>query len=495
MSREDEIRSLRLDKIKRLREKKIAPYSERIGKYNKINKVLSNFEQLEKSESEGSILGRMLVRRSAGKIVFAKIFDGTGRMQVVLKQDLLGKEKMKLFEKLFDVGDFIQFFGTFFRTKTGEKSLLVKDFHLLSKSLLPLPEKWAGLQDKEEIYRKRYLQLIQNPEVFERFILRSKIIKEIRHFLDERDFLEIETPILQTKAGGAMARTFRTHHNDLDIDMVLRISLEIDHKIIMAAGYPRIYEIGKAFRNEGSDPTHIQEFTMIEWYAAYEDLEQNMKWTEELLRGIAEKIFDKTEFRVWDHEGKEKVVSLEGVWPRYDFSELVKKNTGIDIFNTNREELEKKAAFYGAEKSEIKKMSDANLIDFIYKKSSRNKIINPAFVLNYPGSLKPLAQQSSDGTAKVAQLIIAGAEITNQYAELIDPVKQRELLLAQLEERSKGDEEAMDIDERFLSAMEYGMPPMTGFGMGIDRLVAFFTEQKNLRDTIFFPIMRPKDEN
>ena len=493
MSREEEIRNIRIQKIKRLEERGEYAYIPEVRQEFTIKDILNHFEEFQGEEKYLTVMGRIVVKRGAGNIAFAKVFDGTGRLQVVLKKDLLGKENMKAFEKLYDIGDFAMFSGTLFVTDRGEQSLLVDDFHMLTKSLRPLPEKWAGLKDQDEIYRKRYLQLITDEEAFERFIARAKIIREIRHFLDERGFLEVETPILQNSAGGAMARVFETHHNDLDMGMVMRISLELEHKMIMAAGYPRIYEIGKAFRNEGSDPTHIQEFTMIEWYAAYATLEQNMAWTEELLKKLARDVVGKMQFQVKDSEGNVHEVNFDQEWPRYRFPDLLKEHAGIDIQQLSREELEEKAKEYGLSEEEIGNTGDANLLDYIYKKSVRNRIIHPTFVTDYPGDLKPLAQQNEDGTARVAQLIIAGAEITNQYAELVDPLRQRELLEAQAKAKQAGDEEAMDVDERFLTAMEHGMPPMTGFGMGIDRLVALLTEQGNLRDVIFFPIMRPKE--
>lgn len=261
----------------------------------------------------------------------------------------------------------------------------------------------------------------------------------------------------------------------------------------MVAGYNRIYEIGKNFRNEGSDPTHIQEFTMMEWYAAFETLETNMAWTEELIRGIARNVIGKTQFMVRDRHDTLVEVSLDGNWPKVRFDELLSKNAGIDMQTVSDEELRTLAQEWGMSKEDSSKTGRGNLLDYIYKKSSRNHIIQPTFVTHYPGELKPLAQQNPDGTAQVAQLIIAGAEITNQYAELVNPVVQRDLLEKQSLAKAAGDEEAMEIDERFLTAMEHGMPPMTGFGMGIDRLVALLTEQDNLRDVIFYPIMRPKD--
>ena len=274
--------------------------------------------------------------------------------------------------------------------------------------------------------------------------------------------------------------------------MVLRISLEAEHKMIMAGGYPAIYEIGKNFRNEGSDSTHIQEFTMLEWYKAYEDLEYNIELTERIIKTIAQDVVGKMQFVVKDSEGKDVEIDLGKKWERVSFNDLIKKNTGWNPEGSTRGDIEEYALKFGFDKKELSNISDGNLLDFIYKKSSRKKIINPTFVMNYPGSLKPLAIQNEDGTAEVVQLVIAGAEVTNQYAELVDPVKQTELLNAQAKMKEGGDAEAMDYNEDFLVAMEHGMPPMTGFGMGIDRLVAILTEQSNLRDTVFFPIVKPE---
>ncbi|MCA9351358.1 lysine--tRNA ligase [Patescibacteria group bacterium] len=483
-----ELRQVRLEKIEQLRQAGMDPYPADVTVDQTLAEVVGGFAEGKTT----SIVGRIMAIRGAGAISFVVIDDGTGSFQVVLKKDDLDEAARTLFTDTVDVGDFVWFSGELFTTQRGEQSLLVHEWKMTGKALLPLPDKHAGLQDQDEIYRKRYLDTLTNEDSRQVFKTRSNIISAIRRFFNDRDFMEVETPILQNQAGGAMAQTFNTHHNDMDMDMVLRISLELEHKMIMAGGYPRIYEIGKNFRNEGSDPTHIQEFTMIEWYAAYQTLEQNMVWTEELIKQLAKDVIGKTTFTTWDKDGKEVEVNLEGDWPRLRFPDLLEDNAGLNI-DAPLEELQSKAREWGMDEKEIANTGRANLLDFIYKKSSRNNIIGPAFVVDYPGDLKPLAQQNTDGTARVAQLIIAGAEITNQYAELVNPIKQRELLESQAAAKAGGDAEAMDIDERFLTAMEHGMPPMTGFGMGIDRLVAFLTEQDNLRDVIFFPILRSKD--
>lgn len=484
----DELRSVRLEKIEKLKSAGQNPFPENIVQEINLKTITENFEEGKKI----TVAGRVMAIRGAGAIMFVVLNDGTANFQVVLKKDSINELLMKLFKDTVDIGDFIQCSGELFVTKRGADSLLVTDWKMAGKSLLPLPDKHAGLQHQEEIYRKRYLDLISNPESYKRFQIRSKLISAIRRYFDDREFMEVETPILQSQAGGAMAETFNTYHNDYDMDMVLRISLELEHKIIMAGGYPRIYEIGKNFRNEGSDPTHLQEFTMIEWYAAYQSLEQNMQWTEELIKHLAKDIVGESIFSIWDKDDNEVQVDVSRDWPRLRFPDLLKQNAVLDIETASLEDIQNKAVEWGMDKAEVVKTGKANLLDFIYKKSSRNKIVGPAFVVDYPGDLKPLAQQNNDGTARVAQLIIGGAEITNQYAELVNPLKQRELLESQAKAKVAGDAEAMEVDENFLMAMEHGMPPMTGFGMGIDRLVAFFTNQKNLRDVIFFPIVKPK---
>lgn len=485
-----ELRDARLNKLNKLEQAGMNPFPTEITREQTLQEVNESFKEGKST----SIAGRVTAIRGGGAIVFIALSDGTGEFQAVLKKDELPEEKKTLFTDTIDVGDFIWCQGELFVTLKGAQSLLVREWKIAGKSLLPLPEKHSGLQNQDEIYRKRYLDTLSNPESFNRFKTRSRIISGIRNFLDRRDFMEVETPILQNQAGGAMAETFKTHHNDMDMDMVLRISLELEHKIIMAGGYPRIYEIGKNFRNEGSDPTHIQEFTMIEWYAAYQTLEQNMQWTEELLKHLASNILGKTSFKIWDKENNEHEIDVTGDWPRFKFADLLIKYADLDISSASEEDIKKKALSLGMPKEEFEGTSIHNLLDYIYKKTARHTIMGPAFVTDYPGALKPLAQQNEDGTARVTQLIIGGAEITNQYAELVNPIIQRKLLSSQAQSKEEGDKEAMDIDERFLTAMEHGMPPMTGFGMGIDRLVAFFTEQKNLRDVIFFPIMREKED-
>jgi len=491
----EELRDTRIKKIKLLESTGMSAYPVSVPCDYSINEIKNGFDLLlEKSEGKNiSTVGRVMIVRGQGAILFVVLSSGNDRFQAVLKKDELEEEVFDLFVATVDNGDYIMVSGPLFVTVRGEKSILIKEWKMATKSLLPMPDKWHGLQDQEEIYRKRYLDILMDEESYKRFETRSKIVRAIRKYFDDKNFMEIETPILQNQAGGAMAKVFETHHNDYDMPMVLRIALELDHKKLMVGGYERVYEIGKNFRNEGSDPTHLQEFTMIEWYAAFQTLETNMNWTEELIKSITKDIIGKNTFRVYDEKGDSTEVDLGKDWPRVRFGDLLKKDAGIDIEKITMEEARQEALKWGVKEDEVKILGRGNLLDKIYKKASRNKIINPTFVIDFPGDLKPLAQQNEDGTAKVAQLIIAGAEITNQYAELVNPITQRELLTSQSKAKEKGDAEAMDIDEEFLTAMEHGMPPMTGFGMGIDRLTAILTEQKNLRDVIFFPIMHPRE--
>jgi lysyl-tRNA synthetase class 2 len=491
----EELRIARFTKITKLKEAGMDPYPSSVKRDYTIKYVKSAFENLAAASEDKniSIAGRVIVVRGQGSILFVVLQDGNERFQAVLKKDSLEEKLFNLFVDTVDNGDFISVTGSLFITQRGEQSILIKDWQMATKALLPLPDKWHGLQDIEEIYRKRYLDVLMDQETYNRFVIRSQVIKYIREFFDNKNFLEVETPILQNEAGGAMAKVFETHHNDYDMPMVLRIALELEHKMLMVGGYERVYEIGKCFRNEGSDPTHLQEFTMLEWYAAYQTLETNMEWTEELIKSVAKNLIGKTIFKVYDNDGNGVDVDIAVAWERITFGELLKRDAGIDIETITEEDARTQAIKWGVKEDEAKKLGRGNLLDKIYKKCSRGKIINPTFITDFPGDLKPLAQQNLNGTAKVCQLIIAGAEITNQYAELVNPVIQRELLVSQGKAKDKGDEEAMGVNEGFITAMEHGMPPMTGFGMGIDRLVAIFTEQKNLRDVIFFPIMKPRE--
>ncbi len=446
---------------------------------------------LKKPKNVQRLCGRIMNLRDMGKLTFLKIRDVSGDFQICLAKDILG-DQYKQWLKLLDLGDFCGFSGEFFVTKHGEPTLLAIEVMPLAKTLRPLPEKFHGLHDREACYRQRYLDLLTNQETFKRFQIRTQVVKEIRRFLDEKDFQEVETRNLQPQAGGALAKVFDTHHEASDHDFVLRIALELDLKMLVTGGIERVYEIGKNFRNEGIDPSHLPEFTMLEWYAAYEDLERNMEWTEDMIKGVLKKVLGTMKVKVLDKDEKEIAVDFGKKWPRVRFPDLLKQYAKLDMFTASREDIEKKAAEYGMKKDDIKTTGNGNLLDFIYKKSARPYLIEPTFVMDYPSELKPLARPREDGTADCYQLLVAGWEIVNSYGELVDPQIQRKLLEDQAKAKAGGDEEAMDVDEDFLTAMEHGMPPMTGSGLGIDRFVALITHQPNLRDVIFFPLMKPE---
>jgi lysyl-tRNA synthetase class 2 len=490
----EEIREARLAKIELLKQAGMNPYPAAVPRDFSLAETSKQFSTLAESGEAKSIAGRIVAMRGQGAIQFIVLQEGKDQFQVVVKKDEIDADKLDLFNNTVDLGDFVSFTGTFFTTERGQQSLQAIDWQMASKSLRPLPEKFHGLTDQDTKYRQRYLDTITDPEVFDRFIMRSKITKAIRRYMeDELDFIEVDTPILQNQAGGAMADVFHTHHNALDQDMVLRIAVELDHKMMMAGGYDRIFEVARMFRNEGMDPTHLQEFTMIEWYAAWATLEDNLQWTEDMLKYIAQDVVGKTSFSVLDKDGNEHTVHFDGNWERAYFNDLIKQHANIDAVTISDEDARAAAVQWGMDPEDAKTTGRANLLDHVYKKSARANIIQPPSVMGYPSDLKPLATPNPDGTAQVAQLVIAGTEITNQYGELVNPIKQRELLEAQAKAKAAGDKEAMDIDERFLTAMEHGMPPMTGFGMGVDRLVAIMTEQRTLRDVVFFPTMKPKD--
>ncbi len=436
-----------------------------------------------------SVAGRIVAQREMGKLAFLSIRDVSGDFQVCLAKEVLG-ENFKAFLKALDLGDYAGFAGEFFKTKHGEPTLMALRVTPLSKALRPLPEKWHGLSDTESCYRERNLDLISNKDTFKRFKIRSQVMKAVRDFYEDRDFMEVETSILSPQAGGAMAKTFTTHHNALDHDFHLRIALELPLKIVCSGGVERVFEIGKCFRNEGTDPSHLQEFTMLEWYAAYVSFEQNMEWNETMLREIAEKVFGRTTFTVKDKFDTEHEIDFAKPVAKRKFADLLKEYADFDMFTATDEEVKAKALEVGVDT--VEGVGRANLLDDIYKKTARPWLIQPTFVLDYPEDLKPLAAPNGDGTASCFQVLIAGWEVINAYGELIDPQVQRALLEKQADFKAGGDDEAMEVDEVFLKAMEHGFPPMAGQGMGIDRIVSLLTGQDNLRDVVLFPTLKPE---
>lgn len=451
-------------------------------------------EIIQKPNSQIKLAGRITLIRAHGKLTFANLQDYSGKIQICFMQDFLGAEQYKLLKKI-DMGDFMGVTGELFLTKHGEATLLVENYTLLSKTLRPLPEKFHGLSDQETKYRYRYLDLLSDENTWKRFHFRTALIREIRSFLDSHGFDEVETPILTSIASGAAAMPFETHHNALDIPMFLRIAPETYLKRCIVGGYDKVYEFAKCFRNEGIDPSHLQEFTMLEYYAAYWDYQDNMDFSEEMIKHVLKKLLGTLKVEVLDREGNEITVDFDGKWPRIKFVDLIKKDCGIDVLDHYGDAKSLLKAIK-AKKIQIEKAENlgyGNLCDALYKKVSRPHLIQPCFVINHPVDTKPLARRS-DNDPRIAdtfQLLVNTWEVINAYSELVDPVDQRERLISQSQAKDQGDEEAMPMDEDYLYAMEHGMPPISGWGMGIDRFTALLTKQDNLKDTVLFPLMRP----
>jgi len=483
----EKIKEERLKKLNKIIHSGLSPYPVFLKRDFEIQKVIKNFSKFEKAKKEIIIVGRIMSIRSHGGITFSNIEDGTGKIQIVFKEDTLGPVSYKFFLENFDIGDFIQTKGSLFKTKTGEKSLLVSDYKILAKSLRPLPDKWHGLEDVEIRFRKRYLDLIFNPEVKEKFILRSKIIQEIRNYLQKENFLEVETPILQPIYGGARAKPFKTHLNALDLDLYLRISPELYLKRLLVGGFEKVFEIGKCFRNEGVDRFHNPDFTMLEFYWAFSDYKILMKFTEDFLETLVKKIIKKTKIIYQDKE-----INFKKPFPRIEFDALFKKFLKLDYDVINQKALLEKARDLGLNLDE--NLPKFEIADEIFKKIIRPEIWQPTFVIHYPVGFQALAKPLETNPKRLAnfQLIVAGLELVNAFSELNDPLEQKQRFEEQEKLYKSGFEEAQRRDEDFIEALEYGMPPAAGFGMGIDRLVILLTNSYSLREVILFPTMRPK---
>ncbi|MFA5013640.1 MAG: lysine--tRNA ligase [Candidatus Paceibacterota bacterium] len=486
MSPIEEIRKNRIEKIEKLKARGEDVYPLEIKRTHEIKSVIAGFDKLAKDETEVVLTGRVRTIRSHGALTFLDIEDGTGKIQALLSKDSLGEKKYDFFKESFDVGDFIGITGVVFETKRQEKTIKASDFKMLCKSLRPLPEKWHGLKDVEERFRKRYLDLLFSPEVKDKFVIRSRFISELRNFLDHKGFFEVETPILQLLYGGARAKPFKTHINAMDLDVFLRISPELYLKRLLVGGFEKVYEIGKCFRNEGVDKFHNPDFTMIEFYWAYADYKQLMKLTEEMFTEILTKIIGKTEI---EYDGKK--IDFKGPWERVEFFALLQKYAKINYEELNEESLCKKAIEMGITVPEG--ADKANIADEIYKKCCRPKIVQPTFVIHHPYGFQPLAKGLDEHRLASFQLVVAGAEVINAFSELNDPLEQENRLKNQEKLFECGFEEAQRSDEEFVEALEYGMPPAAGFGMGIDRIVSMITNSNSLREVILFPIMRDKE--
>lgn len=434
------------------------------------------------------LAGRVVLWRQFGGLCFGHVLDGTGTVQFSIKRDELGDEAFDRWNKEIGVGDFIGLGGVMYTTRKGEKTLGATEIVILQRAQRQMPDKWAGISSPEVRYRKRYLDLLANPASRERFRTRFAIVARIRAFLEANRFVEVETPILQEAAAGAAARPFVTHHHALDQDFYLRISPETYLKRVVAGSFDRVFEIGRNFRNEGTDPSHLQEFTMLEWYAAYWDFRDNMDFIKELILTVLDEVLGS---RVVEFQGV--ALDFDGEWPEIDFRDEVQRRTGIDLrVLRTLEELKAAVTELNLDIDVDGVHSWASLVDSLYKRTVRPYLIQPCFVTNHPTELVPLARRNDDDPSQLDmfQVVVNEWEIVKAYSELVDPVDQLARLQEQVVMREAGDDETMMLEEDFIECMEYGMPPMSGLGLGIDRFVALLTDAPNLRDVVLFPAMR-----
>ncbi|MBM3247490.1 lysine--tRNA ligase [Candidatus Pacearchaeota archaeon] len=492
MGREEEILKERQRKIAELKAQGINPYPYSFKKTHSSKALQEKYSKLtpdERTKDKASVAGRVMTIRDLGQLIFVTIQDSEGKLQVVLQNKETETKSFDLFKKFVDSGDFVGFEGIVFKTKRGEVSILVKKLEILTKSLLPLPEKWHGIQDKEERYRKRYLDLIMNPEVKKVFEQREKIIEAIREFLKSRGFNEVDTPYLQTIYGGAEARPFKTHLNALDIDLFLAISPELYLKRLIVGGFEKVFSMARNFRNEGIDRWHNPEFTMMEIYQAYADYNDMMELTEDIYCHVCKKVFGTTKIQC---QGKE--IDFKKPWARMTMAEAIKKFAGIDVLKMNEKQL---LDFVKKNNVEYKHEGWGWLIAALFEHYCEKELIQPTFVTDHPRELTPLCKAHRKDSRLIERFepFCLGAEMANAYSELNDPKIQRELLENQQKLLAGGDEEANPFDSDFVNAIEVGMPPTGGLGIGIDRMVIMLTGQESIRDILLFPFMKPETLN
>lgn len=478
---------IRRDKIESIKEF-CNPYPERY----EVTHTLKDASTLLDETKDVSIAGRIVFMRKMGKLSFVRIRDLEGDMQLEFKIDVIGEENYSFFKKQIDTGDFIGAKGEIFTTQTGEKTLRVQTFAFLGKALRPLPEKFHGLVDTELKYRQRYVDLIMNEDSRKVFLGRSKFYAFLHQYLANHGFLQVETPIIQTAVCGASAKPFYTHHNALDLDCNLRIAPETYLKQCIAAGFTRVYEVAKCFRNEGMDSEHLQEFTQVEWYVSYWNFEDNMKFYTGFIKALLQELVGTTKIEYQGLTldfGKEK-------WDKINYCEAMEKVLGFDFLSIEepfllKEKIIASNLFTEEELADYKSLSQ--IIDFVYKKKIRSTIVDPTIIYNYPSVLIPLARRNDDDSRRidVFQVVAAGTELCKAYSELVNPKEQREAFEGQLKAKSQGDEETMEMDEDFLLAMEQGMPPISGLGFGIDRLMMLIYDVASVRDVVLFPMMKP----
>ncbi|MFA6608796.1 MAG: lysine--tRNA ligase [Candidatus Paceibacterota bacterium] len=480
----EELRAERLKKLQALEKLGKVAYPSVSRRTHELSDVIRSFAKLQKEDTQIIVSGRVMSSRGQGALIFIDLYDGTAKLQAVIKLPESGEEAHAFYTDYVDVGDFIEVTGTLFITKSGQESVMVTNVEMLSKALLPLPDKYHGLQDEELRMRERYLDILTNPELRELFEKKTKFWDVIRAFLKERKFIEVDTPTIEVTTGGAEARPFTTHHHDFDLSVFMRISVgELWQKRLMAAGFPRTFEIGRVYRNEGSSPEHVQEFTNCEFYMAYADYEDGMALVKGLYLTIANEVFGTTTFTTRGH-----TFNLAGEWKKIDYTDEIFRQTAIDIRKSTDDEIKEKLQSL---KVKYEGVNRERLIDTLWKYCRKN-ISGPAFLINHPLIVAPLAKKNPDGeTAQVFQVILAGSEIGKGYSELNDPIDQRARFEKQQELLSAGDEEAMMADYEFIDMLEHGMPPTCGFGFG-ERLFAFLVD-KPIREVHMFPLIKPKN--
>jgi lysyl-tRNA synthetase, class II len=481
---------VRREKMNQLREDGIDPFGKRFERTNLAMEIIEEYNDLEKEELEAknisvTLAGRIMTKRGKGKAGFAHIQDLSGQVQIYVRKDAVGEERYKVFTSA-DLGDIVGVTGVLFRTQTGELSIKVKDFVFLTKALRPLPDKFHGLKDVEQRYRQRYLDLIMSQESKETFITRSKIIQSMRRYLDDHGYLEVETPMMHAIAGGAAARPFITHHNALDMPLFMRIAIELHLKRLIVGGLEKVYEIGRVFRNEGVSTRHNPEFTMIELYEAYADFRDIMSLTENLIAHIAQEVLGTTQIKYGEYD-----VDLQPEWKRLHMVDAIKEYTGVDFWKEmSVEEARQLAKENGVEITEH--MQYGHIVNEFFEQKVEEKLIQPTFIYGHPVEISPLAKKNEEDPRFTDrfELFIVAREHANAFTELNDPIDQRERFEAQLKEREQGNDEAHMMDEDFVEALEYGMPPTGGLGIGIDRLVMLLTNSPSIRDVLLFPLMR-----
>ncbi len=486
MEHSDE-RDIRIKKAEMLIAKGIDPYPNTTQRTHTCSAATTLFEEISESHSQVTLAGRVRSIRRHGGSTFCVVEDGSGQFQIFLKRDTLGDEQYMQIKDFLDMGDFLEVSGTFFLTKTEEKTLEATSIRILVKSFLPLPEQWHGLSDVEIRYRRRYLDLLANESVRDIFQKRASIVRALREFLEENEFLEVETPILQSIPGGALARPFMTHHHALDEDMYLRIAPELFLKRLIVGGFERVFEFARCFRNEGIDYAHNPEFTQLEGYMAYADYHVLMDMLERMLSAVVRRVYKEPFF---EYNGVR--IDMASPFQRKTFRTIVREITNIDIETCTPDELKKRTLACGIDVKETDTYT--HVLDLLFKKAVKN-IVQPTFIIDAPVDLLPLAKKKKDHPQVVesVQLIVAGAELLKGFSELNDPVDQGQRFLDQQKQREQGDEEAHWIDEEYVTALEYGLPPTAGFGIGIDRLTALLTNSHSLKEVIFFPTLRSKN--